>query len=216
MHYRERILILLACTALLLAPSGCVRRRMTIRTTPPGASVFVDKQYIGTSPASTDFIYYGTREVEVVQAGYRTEKVLRKLSPPWYQLPPLDFVSETLWPREIRDQRIIDISMIPEQTLSSEELLSRGNTLRLQAAQGIATPLPPTAQPSLPGGIPAQPIDPTYPVFPPPMSSPTAPQSPGWRPGQILGNFFQPGGQPPVRIPEAGILPGGGYRPEFE
>jgi hypothetical protein len=214
-RYWERILVIVACTALLL-PCGCVRRRMTIRTTPPGASVFVDKQYIGTSPASTDFIYYGTREVEVVLPGYRTEKVLRKLSPPWYQIPPLDFISESLWPREIRDQRIIDIAMIPEQTLASDVLLRDANTLRLQAAQGIATPLPPTAQPTLPGGIPAQPIDPTYPVMPPPMVTPPAQPTPGWRPGQILGNFFQPGGQPPVRIPEAGILPGGGYRPEFE
>ena len=75
--------------------------------------------------------------------GYRTEKVLRKLSPPWYQLPPLDFVTETLWPGEIRDERIIDITMVPEQPVASEELNARANTLRLQAAQGMATGLPP-------------------------------------------------------------------------
>lgn len=189
---------------------------MTVRTNPPGASVFVDKQYIGISPVSTDFIYYGTREVEVVLAGYRTEKVLRKIAPPWYEIPPLDFVSESVWPGEIRDQRIIDITMIPEQVISGEELQSSANMLRLQAVQGLATPLPPTAQPNYPGALPAQPIDPTYPVLPPPIVSDPGPTAPGWRPGQFLGNFFQPGGQPPTRIPEAGILPGGGYRPELQ
>ena len=216
MRYRERFLILLISVALLLAPSGCVRRRMTVRTNPIGASVFVDKQFIGTSPVSTDFIYYGTREIEVVLAGYRTEKVLRKIHAPWYEIPPLDFVSETLWPGELRDQRVIDITLVPEQVVSSQELLARGNSLRLQAAQGIATPLPPTAQPVLPGVNPSQPIDPTYPILPPPTTTTPLPSGPGWQPGQVLGNFLLPGGQLPTRIPEAGILPGGGYRPELE
>ena len=83
---------------ILLVNSGCLRRRMTIRTNPPGAQVYVDRQYIGLSPISSSFTYYGTRHIEVIANGYRTEKVLRNLNPPWYQLPPLDFISETLWP----------------------------------------------------------------------------------------------------------------------
>ena len=38
------------CSAVL---PGCVRRRMTVRSNPPGAVVFVDDQEIGTTPAST-------------------------------------------------------------------------------------------------------------------------------------------------------------------
>ncbi len=194
--------------------TGCLRRRLTVRTTPPGAQVYVDRQLIGTSPASSSFTYYGTRHVEVVADGYRTEKVLRKLNPPWYQLPPLDFISETLWPGEIRDERIIDITLTPEQPLASEELTARANTLRLQAAQGMATGLPPTVivNPNVttvkPGSV--------YPTAP--LEQPVAPRSnqpvlPPWRPGQFFHNFFQPGGEPVQRIPEAGVLPGGGYRP---
>ncbi len=197
---------------LLLANCGCLRRRMTIRTNPPGAQVYVDRQYLGVSPISSSFTFYGTRHIEVVANGYRTEKVLRNLNPPWYQLPPLDFISETLWPGEIRDERIIDITMTPEQQLPSEELTARANTLRLQAAQGMATGLPPTViiNPNVttvqPGAV--------YPTQPIP-SQPTAPSDgpvlPPWRPGQFLRNFFQPGGEPVQRIPEAS----GSYRPSL-
>ncbi len=190
--------------------SGCLRRRMTIRTNPPGAQVYVDRQLIGTSPASTSFIYYGTRHIEVVADGYRTEKVLRKLNPPWYQLPPLDFISETLWPGEIRDERIIDITLTPEQPLASEELTARANTLRLQAAQGLATGLPPTVilNPNVTTVQPGA-VYPTQPIPAQPAAPNAGPVLPPWRPGQLLRNFFQPGGEPVQRIPETG----GSYRP---
>jgi hypothetical protein len=195
---------------LVLANSGCLRRRMTIRTNPPGAQVYVDRQLIGTSPASSSFTYYGTRHIEVVADGYRTEKVLRKLNPPWYQIPPLDFISETLWPGEIRDERIIDITLTPEQSIAPEELIASGTRLRLQAAQGMATGLPPTVivNPNVttvqPGAVyPTQPI-PTQPTAPN-----EGPVLPPWRPGQFLRNFLQPGGEPVQRIPETG----GSYRP---
>ncbi len=204
--------ILLSLLALL--QTGCLRRRLTVRTNPPGAQVYVDRQLIGTSPASSSFTYYGTRHVEVVADGYRTEKVLRNLNPPWYQLPPLDFISETLWPAEIRDERIIDITLTPEQPLASEELTARANTLRLQAAQGMATGLPPTV--IINPNVTTVPPGSVYPTTP--LEQPVAPESnqpvlPPWQPGQFFRNFFQPGGEPVQRIPEAGVLPGGGYRP---
>ena len=212
---------------LLFCSLGCVRRRLTVRTQPAGATVYVDKQYIGTSPTATPVTYYGTREIEVVKDGYRTEKVLRTFNPPWYQLPPLDFFTETLWPRKIRDERIVDIAMVPQQVMSSEQLQIRASTLRLQAAQGVATPLPPAVLQGEPimgmDGSPLSSGGMAEPVYPPQPSLGAAPQpypgmnaaGPTWRPGQYLRDFFLPGGSPPTRIPEAGILPGGGYRPEM-
>lgn len=208
--------------------TGCVRRRMTVRTNPSGAMVYIDKQPIGRSPISASTTYYATREIEAVRDGYRTEKIFRTFSPPWYQIPPLDFITETLWPWEIRDDRVVDITLVPEQTLPREVLQARAEELRLQASQGIATPLPPTAQvgPDFRSGVapvPARPIDPTFvPDFnpsAPPLNQPApgfqAPPRPPWRPGQIIGGFLAPDGSPPQRIPETGILPGGGYRPEL-
>ena len=188
-----------------------------VRSNPPGASVYVDKQLIGVTPTASFFTYYGTREIEVVADGFRTEKVLRTISPPWYQIPPFDFFSETVWPWEVRDERIVDITLYPEQPLSSETLLARADNLRLQSAQGIATPVPEPFQSQIvPQNIPYSPAELNPPLSgsgfdnPPPLTS-----SPVWVPGQALQNFVAPGGQLPTRIPEAGILPGGGYRPSM-
>jgi hypothetical protein len=212
--YRMLIILVVLCSL----PTGCVRRRLTVRSNPPGASVYVDKQLIGTTPTSSFFTYYGTREIEVVADGFRTEKVLRTISPPWYQIPPFDFFTETLWPWEVRDERIVDIALVPEQPLTSDTLMARADNFRMQAAQGIATPLPaPFQTQPIPQEIPY--ATPDF-VLPPALGSgfdnpPPVSSGPGWVPGQILGNVLAPGGQPPVRIPEAGILPGGGYRPEM-
>lgn len=132
------------CTA------GCIRKRMTVRTSPPGAMAYIDKQPIGLTPVSTNFTYYGTRSIEIVRDGYRTEHFLRKFNPPWYAIPPLDFFSETLWPYEKRDERIIDVQMTPEPVVPVEALIASAEQLRLQSSQGIAVSAPPTMSSSVP------------------------------------------------------------------
>jgi len=154
---------------------------MTIRTNPPGAMVYIDKQPIGLTPVSTTFTYYGTRSFEIVRDGYRTEKFLRKIRPPWYAIPPLDFASETLWPFEQRDERIIDVQMSLEPVVPQEALIASAEQLRLQASQGIAVSAPPTIGQPQPLIIPAagttlQPVFP-FPTEPGvPILAPTFPQ----------------------------------------
>lgn len=150
---------------------GCVRKRATLRSSPPGAMAYIDKQPIGLTPVSTSFTYYGTRSIEIVHDGYRTERFLRKFNPRWYTIPPLDFFSETLWPYELRDERIIDVQLTPEPVVPVEALIASGEQLRLQSSQGIAVSAPPTMtspvpivdQPSFngnPGGFGANPSNP--------------------------------------------------------
>ncbi len=126
------VVVLLVCCL----STGCVRRRMTVRTSPPGATVSIDNQLIGTSPAATSFVYYGTREIRIEKDGYRTETIRRKIKPPWYEWPVAEFVSETLWPGEIRDERIIDVELVPAVTESSAEVLGRAELLRSQSIGG--------------------------------------------------------------------------------
>ena len=87
-------IVLVAGTALLL--SGCVRRRMTIRSSPPGATVYVDNYELGPTPRSINFTHYGTRQIRLVKDGYETLTLLQPVPAPWYQLPVLDFFSENL------------------------------------------------------------------------------------------------------------------------
>jgi hypothetical protein len=132
-------LLSIVLAALLLSSVGCVRRRMTVRTNPPGATVSVDNQVIGTTPAATSFVYYGTREFRIEKDGFQTETVRRRINPPWYQYPVIDFFAETLWPGEIRDERIIDVELAPKVLEPSDIVVERADSLRLQSQTGVVT-----------------------------------------------------------------------------
>jgi hypothetical protein len=135
-RYRRCLILVFAFA---ITSSGCVRRRMMVRTSPPGAVVSVDNQVIGTSPAASPFVYYGTREIRIEKDGYRTETIRRRLNPPWYEMPGIDFIAETLWPGEIRDERIIDVELVPQTLEPTESVVQRADALRLQSQAGVVT-----------------------------------------------------------------------------
>ena len=124
----------------LLMQVGCVKRRMTVRTVPAGATVYIDQQEVGTSPVSVPFTYYGTREFTIEKDGFQTIKQLQRVRPPWYQIPPLDFVSENLWPRKIRDERIIDFQLQPQLPTDERQLQINAEQLRNNVRQGVSAP----------------------------------------------------------------------------
>jgi hypothetical protein len=186
------MLVALAIFA-LVAPTGCVRRRLAVRSNPPGALVFVDNQQIGTTPCSVDFTYYGTREIRLVKPGYETLTVNQPIPMPWYQIPPVDFVSENLWPSEIQDHRTAAFNLQPQIIVPTEQLIERGNQLRQETlgstaavvpAGGPAPPLtpPPSFTPTpaptmgvpVPGPTPLPPVgSPMQQISPPSTFSPT-------------------------------------------
>ena len=129
-------LVWFALVASLLLPSmGCVRRRLNVRTNPPGALVYVDNQQIGTTPCSVDFVYYGTREIRLVKPGFETLTVNQPIPTPWYQYPPLDFISENLIATKIRDNRTVTYNLAPQVIVPTGELVDRANLLRQDAMQ---------------------------------------------------------------------------------
>ena len=139
----------LACALVLcLAATGCVQRRLTIRSNPPGALVYVDNYEIGTTPVSTDYIYYGKRKIRLVKDGCETLSVERWIPPPWYQYFPLDFVSENLVPFELRDERTLEFQLQPMQTPPTEQLLGRAENLRRGSHVEGYVPPPQVVQPT--------------------------------------------------------------------
>jgi hypothetical protein len=164
--------------------AGCVERQLTIRSNPPGALVYVDGYDIGVTPISTPFIYYGDRKIQLVKDGYETLTVLQPLRPPWYEVPPLDFVSENLTPGKLRDQRTLDFQMQPQAVVPTGQLLGRAEALRRGA--GVAPPGP--------AFVPA-------PAAGPPVVAPVGPVPPGEvlpAPAPSTGPMGTPppGGQP--------------------
>jgi hypothetical protein len=154
--------LLLCLAGLALLTCGCVRRRLTVRSDPPGALVYVDDQEIGTTPVSTPFTYYGTRKFRLVKDGYETVTIRQRFQRPWYQWPVVEFVAENLVPREIRDERMVDFQLQPQRIVPMEELLDRADELRtgtretqpvspsLPAVPESGTPVPGSPEPILP------------------------------------------------------------------
>ncbi len=136
-RYSTALLLLVLCA---LAAVGCVRRRLFINSNPTGALVYVDNEQIGTTPCAVDFTYYGTREIRLVKPGLETLKVNQPIPTPWYEYPPLDFISENLVPYEIHDNRSVSFNMMPEILIPPQELIDRGNQLRQETLQGTAIP----------------------------------------------------------------------------
>lgn len=134
---------LLLAVVLIAHQTGCVRRRMTVRSNPPGAVVFVDERRIGVTPVSTSFTYYGTRNVQLVKDGYETVTEKHRVQPPWYQYPIIDFFAENCWPFEIRDECALDFDLPPQKSIPPTQVLECGEQLRVDAQRGLVTPLVP-------------------------------------------------------------------------
>ncbi len=124
---------LIAVAALAALAAGCVERRYTIRSTPPGALVYVNGEELGPAPVSRGFTYYGDREIVLVADGYQTQRILQPIKAPWYDNALTDFFTENLLPFTLRDDREFVYTMAPATNPSPGELSGRAEALRSQA-----------------------------------------------------------------------------------
>jgi hypothetical protein len=123
--------------------TGCVERRFVIESTPPGAAVAVnDKPLPGLTPADGFYVFHGAYDFTLVRDGYATLKVHQPIPPKWYEVPPLDFVSENLVPWTIRDVRRFCYTLQPLQMPNSQEVVQRAQELQARG-QAIGAPAPP-------------------------------------------------------------------------
>lgn len=160
MKPRTRWILCLAMVLAATSLTGCVRRRMTIRSNPPGALVYVDDYEIGTTPISHNFTYYGTRKIRLVKDGYETLTVMQPMRSPWWQIPPIDFVTENILPGELTDNRTLTYQMAPQRIIPPDELRGRAEQLRSQMQpvnylEPVAQPavVQPNLQPMQPGQV---------------------------------------------------------------
>lgn len=122
-----------------VALTGCVERRYTVRTDPPGALVVVNDEEIGPSPTSRSFTYYGTRKITLIKDGYQTQTILQPLDAPWWDAPVIDFFSENVVPVTLRDEREFVYKLTPATVPASNDLIQRAEGMR----QAGNTPPPP-------------------------------------------------------------------------
>jgi hypothetical protein len=210
--FPTRAAIAAALFALLLTAPGCVERRFTIRSNPPGAQVYVDDYPIGTTPCSVSYTYYGTRKIRLVKDGFETVTILQPIPAPWYQYFPIDFVTENLVPGHIRDERVVIYQMQPAMQVPREELISRAEALRQNGRLGAAanaqvrvTPPPGAAAPVISAPLPNTLPAPSE-IVPSPMPAPLGPPTTSPPPTQFIppGQYPPPGAYaPPAASPAA-------------
>jgi hypothetical protein len=194
--------------ALIGALPGCVERRLTVRSNPPGAQLYIDDYEIGTTPVSVNYTYYArARKIRLVKDGFETAVFYQSIPAPWYQYFPFDFVTENLVPGQIRDERVVTYQMQPTLQVTNEQLVARAEALRQNGQAGAVNRLPagvgpPVVQPGTaipPGTLPPGTLPAPTETLPAPSPVPVAP------PGQPI---------PPGQYPPAGAYPPpGGYGP---
>jgi hypothetical protein len=104
----------------LLALTGCVERMVAIRSEPPGASVYLDGERVGETPVEIKYTWYGTRELIVEKRGYREIRRELPLGTPWWQIPPLDLVTDVILPFTIHDRTEVDLTLEPAPVTREE------------------------------------------------------------------------------------------------
>jgi hypothetical protein len=132
-----------AAAALVIAwvagTAGCVERRYTIRTEPPGALAIVNGEEIGRTPVSRSFTFYGDRDITLMLDGHQTQRVLQPMNAPWYDNLITEFFTENVIPYTFRDEREFNYRMVPGTVPPTNDLVSRAESLR---AQGATQPPP--------------------------------------------------------------------------
>ena len=129
--------VLVVVMTLAASLPGCVHRRLTVNSNPPGARVLLDGEEVGETPTSVDFTHYGTHEVVLQKDGYDTLKTMQTVPAPWYQIPPIDFFSDNLLPFQLTNRHEFNYQLQSSPTVpSTQGLRDRANSLRSEAHAG--------------------------------------------------------------------------------
>jgi len=108
---RGRIFSVISITvAAATMTGGCVQRRLTINSTPPGALLYLNGVEVGRTPMTRDFVWYGTYDVVLRHEGYQTLRTTGDVKAPWWQWVPIDFFAEFL---PLHDHRTLSFAMTP-------------------------------------------------------------------------------------------------------
>ena len=121
--------LLLACVAVL---PGCLERRITVTSDPPGATVFINDTDVGRTPLTTGFQFYGEYDVRVRKPGFEPISTHRTASSPLWEYPPLDIAAIAV-PVSIQKNVKWNFELSPVSEESTKGLVERAKELRAQA-----------------------------------------------------------------------------------
>ena len=99
----RRLVLFVGLTMGLGTLAGCVERRYTIRSNPPGALAIINGEEVGPTPVSRSFTYYGDREITLLLDGHDTLTTIQPINAPWWDNYVTEFFTENMVPWVIRD-----------------------------------------------------------------------------------------------------------------
>jgi hypothetical protein len=131
----RRIALMGALAAAAISQTGCVERLLAVHSDPPGAAVYLDGEKVGTTPCEVSYIWYGTRTLVLELRGFDLVRQDVVLSPPWWQIIPLDFLTDVVIPMTITDRLSISHTLNPASITPEEKdaVLERADELRKKA-----------------------------------------------------------------------------------
>ena len=132
MTQRSLLARVIICLMTVLAPGGCVERKLTINTEPQGALVILNDEQIGESPTTVDFDWYGHYNIRISKEGYETLKTHRELKSPWYDEIPFDFFDQIVYPGRIVDSYEWTFELSPKRQISRDELIQNARKAKEQ------------------------------------------------------------------------------------
>jgi len=125
--------------ALGLLLNGCVERKLTVKSEPSGAEVYLDGEKIGKTPVTVDFEQYGGREITLSKKNYLRQREIVRTETPVYEWFGIDFFFEMIWPLTIVDRHEFSFRLKPltaeepETPMDIEQLEKRSETLQDRA-----------------------------------------------------------------------------------
>lgn len=121
----------------VLTLPGCLTRKVSITSEPPGATVWVNDVEVGRTPAEAAFRYYGVYDVRVEKEGCEPLRTRARARAPFYEYPPIDLAANAIPGAEhvVRWHFTLEPALetsLPKAQLE-QDLLGRARGLRGQA-----------------------------------------------------------------------------------
>jgi len=121
---------------LAVALAGCVEREFVITSEPPGALVYISDVEVGRTPVTHPFTWYGDYDIMLRHEGRQTLKTHAEITPPIYEIPPLDLLSE-IAPWTYHDRRYLHYQLDELAQPSDEELIRRAKVMEQENLQPV-------------------------------------------------------------------------------
>lgn len=136
----------LSMALLAAASAGCVRRTVTVTSSPSGALVLLNDREIGRTPVTAEITYYGEYDLQLRLEGHEPlDTSAQAKAPAWDWLGP-DLVAELI-PVEFTSRNAWHFELVPRRD-DAASLLGRAKLLQARLA-GEEQAAPPTGESSL-------------------------------------------------------------------